>query len=141
MSPQNFTTKSQEAIQMAHQIATSNGQQAVDPIHLITALLEQEDGVVAAILKKLQTDLSALKGTIEHALAHVPKGPVQQGGVGQIFLSPDTMQLLVAADKAAKQFKDEYISTEHLLLGLLRDRAVGRLLAQNKLSALCNMEM
>ena len=107
---------------MAHQIATSNGQQAVDPIHLITALLEQEDGVVAAILKKLQTDLSALKGTIEHALAHVPKGPVQQGGVGQIFLSPDTMQLLVAADKAAKQFKDEYISTEHLLLALSESR-------------------
>jgi ATP-dependent Clp protease ATP-binding subunit ClpB len=118
MLPQNFTTKSQEAIQIAHQMATANGQQAVEPVHLLSALLEQEDGVVVSILKKLQADLAALKGTLEDIFAHMPKMAVQQGGLGQILLSQHTMNVLVGAERAAKNFKDEYISTEHLLLSL-----------------------
>lgn len=118
MSPQNFTTKSQEAIQLAHQIATGNGQQAVEPMHLLAGLLAQEDGVVLSILKKLQTDLPSLKGHLEHAMAHLPKVQIQQGGVGQIFLSQDTTRVLTGAERAARSFKDEYISTEHLLLAI-----------------------
>lgn len=118
MQPQHFTTKSQEAIQLAHQLATSNGQQAVEPAHLLAALLEQEDGVVPAVLKKLQTDVPTLKGALDNILLSMPKIPGQQGGVGQIYLSPELTRTFVNAERAAKFFKDEYISTEHLLLAL-----------------------
>jgi ATP-dependent Clp protease ATP-binding subunit ClpB len=118
MLPQHFTTKSQEAIQLAHHLATANGQQAVEPVHLLSALLEQEDGVVPAILKKLQTDTSDLKGEVDNLLSGLPKVATQGGGVGQIFLSPEITRTFVSAERAAKFFKDEYISTEHLLLAL-----------------------
>lgn len=118
MMPQHFTTKSQEAIQLAQHIAVANGQQAVEPLHILAALLEQEDGVVPAVLKKLQTDLLALKRDIDQTLSALPKSVPTGGGVGQIYLSPESMQLFVNAERAAKYFKDEYISTEHLLLAV-----------------------
>ncbi|MEO5927402.1 MAG: ATP-dependent chaperone ClpB [Patescibacteria group bacterium] len=118
MLPQHFTTKSQEAIQLAHHLATSNGQQAIEPSHLLAALLEQEDGVVPAVLKKLQTDVPSLKGALDDLLISIPKVDAQLGGVGQIYLSPNVNRTFVNAERAAKFFKDEYISTEHLLLAL-----------------------
>jgi ATP-dependent Clp protease ATP-binding subunit ClpB len=125
LNPQNFTTKSQEAIQMAHSIAIEHGQDALEPLHLLSALLLQEDGVVLATLKKLQTDSASLRGAVEQALAALPRVQVRQGGVGQIFLSEQTTRVLVSAEKAAHHFKDEYISTEHMLLSLAdsHDRA------------------
>lgn len=122
LNPQNFTTKSQEAIQIASQVATDHGQQAVEPVHLLSALLEQEDGVVLATLKKLQADISSLKGAVEQVLKQLPRVHVQTGGLGQIFLSDPTTRVLVSAEKAARHFKDEYISTEHLLLALADSR-------------------
>ncbi|MEN9558525.1 MAG: hypothetical protein RL141_894 [Candidatus Parcubacteria bacterium] len=130
MLPQNFTTKSQEAIQLAHQMATANGQQALEPVHVLAALLEQEDGVVISILKKLQTDVATLRGMVEQALGQLPKVALQQGGIEQIFLSQHTMQVLIAAERAAKQFKDEYISTEHMLLALAESKGVTGVLLQ-----------
>jgi len=118
MLPQHFTTKSQEAIQLAHHLSSSNGQQAIEPSHLLAALLEQEDGVVPAVLKKLQTDVASLKGQLDAILAGLPKVPTGGGGVGQIFLSQEITRTFVNAERAAKAFKDEYISTEHLLLAL-----------------------
>jgi ATP-dependent Clp protease ATP-binding subunit ClpB len=117
MLPQNFTTKSQEAIQLAHQIATSNGQQAVDSIHLLAALVDQES-VVTSLFKKLQTDVASLKGHIDQVLLRLPKVAVMEGGIGQIYLSQDLTRVFVGAERAAKHFHDEYISTEHLLLAL-----------------------
>lgn len=118
MLPQNFTTKSQEAIQLAHQLAYSNGQPAVEPVHLLAALFEQDGGVVPSLIKKMQIDLPSLKGKIDQILLHLPKLGGQGGSVSQIYLSQDTGRAFVAAERAARHFKDEYISTEHLLLGL-----------------------
>jgi ATP-dependent Clp protease ATP-binding subunit ClpB len=118
MIPQNFTTKSQQALGLAQQLALSNGQQALEPIHLFSALLEQEDGVVPAVLKKLTVDVDALKGETDDVLNELPKIAVGMGGVGQLFLSPAMAKGLQAAERIAGQFKDQYISTEHLLLAL-----------------------
>lgn len=118
MLPQNFTTKSQEAIQLAHRIATENGQQALEPAHLLMALLEQDGGVVPSIMKKLQTDVALLRGELDGVLERLPKVVGQAGGIGQIFLSQDLTKVFVAAERAARFFKDEYISTEHLLLAI-----------------------
>ncbi len=122
MLPQNFTTKSQEALQLAQRFALENGQQAFIPLHLLLALLEQEDGVVPAVLKKLSVDREALLGDVEDALTKLPRTATSMGGVGQLFLTPEMMQSIQLAERAAKQFKDEYISTEHLLLGITDGR-------------------
>ncbi|MFH1078516.1 MAG: ATP-dependent chaperone ClpB [Patescibacteria group bacterium] len=122
MMPQNFTTKSQEAIQLAHQLALGNGQQAVETAHLLFALLDQEDGVVLAILKKLQADVPSLKGALDELLLSLPKVSTSSAGLGQVYLSQDVSRAFVEADKVAKHFKDEYISTEHLLLALTDGR-------------------
>ncbi len=121
MLPQNFTTKSQEALQLAQQLALGNGQQALEPVHLLAALLEQEDGIVPAILKKLATDVPSLKGDVDDILVKLPK--VQgMGGLGQLFLTPEITKTLQNAERAANQFKDAYISTEHLLIALAEGR-------------------
>ncbi len=117
MLPQNFTTKSQEALQIAHQYALQHGQQALEPLHLFFALLEQEDGVVPAILKKLAVRLPVLKAEIEELVLQLPKIN-GGGGLAQIYLAPEMIKVLQNAERAAKHFKDEYISTEHLLLAL-----------------------
>ncbi len=117
MLPQNFTTKSQEALQIAHQLAQQNGQQSLEPIHLFYALLEQEDGVVSAILKKLAVNMAELKVGAEHLLTRLPKIETS-GALAQLYLSQDFGKTLHMAEQAAKHFKDEYISTEHLFLAL-----------------------
>jgi len=119
MIPQNFTTKSQEALASAHQLAMNNGQQALEPIHLCVALLQQDGSVVPSIMKKLQTDIGVLTGEMEQILLRVPKvSSSLSGDIGQVFFSQDMARVLVQAEKAAEYFKDEYISTEHLLLAL-----------------------
>jgi ATP-dependent Clp protease ATP-binding subunit ClpB len=122
MIPQNFTTKSQEAIQGAHQTALGNGQQTVEPAHLLVALLSQEGSVVPSLMKKLQVEVSRLVGEVEASVARLPRVSAQSGGVGEIYMSQELVRVFVSAEKAARFFKDEYISTEHLLLGLCEDR-------------------
>jgi ATP-dependent Clp protease ATP-binding subunit ClpB len=131
MLPNNFTLKSQEALQQAHRIAQENGQQAIEPIHLLAALLDQEDGVVRAVANKVSPNVSDLLGQVDRILESLPRIQVSShsGGLGQVFLSPEMAAAINEAGKKAKQFKDEFISTEHLLLGLMGNKAVGRLLA------------
>ncbi len=120
MLPQNFTTKSQEALALAHQLAKKHGQQALEPVHLALALLEQEGSVVPSIFKKLQADVADLIGEFYSLLQKIPKvSSSMQGSSEQIFFGQDFARVLVQAEKAAGYFKDEYISTEHLLLALV----------------------
>ena len=102
MLPNNFTLKSQEAIQLAHTLAVENGQQALEPIHLLSALLEQDDGVVGAIAQKITPNASELRAEVETILDSLPttQGPV--GGVAQIYLSQQMAAVLADASKKQK---------------------------------------
>lgn len=124
MLPQNFTKKSQEALQFAQQLALQSGQQSLEPIHLFIALLEQEEGVVTAVLNKLSIQLNALRGDSEQFLRKLPRVSTSSmgGGVANLYLSPGLVHTLEGAERAARQFKDEYLSTEHLLLGLFESQ-------------------
>ncbi|MEK7183612.1 MAG: Clp protease N-terminal domain-containing protein, partial [Patescibacteria group bacterium] len=129
MIPNNFTSKSQEAIQQAQFMANENGQQGVEPIHLLSALISQEDGFVVSVLKKLEISLPALRGDLDRILDTLPRhASVDRGGIGQVMLTPALANTLQVALQKARQFGDEYISTEHLFLGLLSDRHLGDLL-------------
>jgi len=132
MIPNNFTSKSQEAIQNAQFLATENGQPGVQPVHLLAALVAQEDGFVPTILKKLEVSMPSLRGDIDRILDSLPRhARVERGGLGQIILTPQLASVLQQASSRAKHFGDEYISTEHLLLGLLADRPIGNLLSDH----------
>ncbi len=131
MLPQNFTHKSQEAIQNAHNLTVENGQQAIEPIHLLASLLSQDEGVVTSIFEKLDIDVAEIRGQIDIILDSLPKAGLDEptdGGIGQIYLSQQMARVFSTANKIAKSFKDEFISTEHLLLGLLADKNIRRLL-------------
>ena len=134
MLPNNFTLKSQEALQTANNLAVQGGQPALEPIHLVASLLSQDEGVVPAIVNKIVGNPSDLRAEVEKIIDALPKQKAQGGGIGQIFLAPEMASVLSESATIAKQFKDDYISTEHLLLGLLKNKNVARFLGKYKLN-------
>ena len=134
MIPTNFTHKSQEALQAAQQVALDYRHPALEPVHLLFGLLSQEDGVIPVIMKKLNVNTVGILEDIREAFERMPEARGNHGGVGQISLSPDLGKVLQQADKFAKQFKDAYISTEHLFLALLELPHLSQELAKAGLS-------
>ena len=123
-NPQQFTHKSQEALQRASQIAHENSQPQIEPPHLFMALLEQEEGVVIAILNKLNVHTPQLAEDIQLMINALPKqfGPVPGAGLGQILMGQAMMYVLQYAFEESKKMGDEYISVEHLLLAYLKNK-------------------
>ena len=114
MNLNRFTQRSIDAISYAQQMAQSDQHPQVTPEHLLAALLKQEEGLIPQIIKKLGGDLPALTAELDSALDLLPK---QTGG--QLYPSNELSQVLLRAEKELKQFKDEYVSVEHLLLAML----------------------
>lgn len=114
MNLNNYTIKSQEAIQQAVQLATLNGQQAIEPAHILKAILEIDENVTPFILKKLNVNASSFSKMVESVVNSYPKV-----SGGQPHLSSAANQALAKAASYLKEYKDEYVSIEHLLLGLI----------------------
>lgn len=132
MLPQNFTHKSQEALQHAQQIAFQSGQQTLETLHVFLALIEQTDGAVPAVLKKLSVSIPELKTQVDELIRRLPKVSTSELNPTNLYLTPQTVRVLEEAQTIAKQFKDNYVSTEHLLLALLHGRSdIARLLEQH----------
>ncbi len=126
-----FTVKAQEAVMAAQDEAGRLGTQQVDAEHLLLALLRQEEGVVPPILKRLGADLRALEGNIISELERLPKVS-GAGAMGQVYVTPRLNKILERAAREMNGLKDEYVSTEHLLLALAEDDgAAGRLLKES----------
>jgi ATP-dependent Clp protease ATP-binding subunit ClpB len=122
-----LTIKAQEAIQAAQSRADQHQHQAVEPEHLLAALLQQPEGVVAPILAKLGARPEAVQRQVEADLARLPR---VRGGGGQ-YLGERLRATLERAQGEAERLKDEYVSTEHLLISIAHDRdgAAGKALA------------
>jgi ATP-dependent Clp protease ATP-binding subunit ClpB len=114
MRLEKFTEKAQEALQQAAELARERGQQAVEPEHLLLALLSQDEGVGRTLLDRAGVSIQALEPALVSAVEHFPK----VSGGGQPFISPSLNASLEQAEKEAERLKDEYISTEHLVLAL-----------------------
>jgi ATP-dependent Clp protease ATP-binding subunit ClpB len=124
-----LTVKAQEALQRAQQIAEDFGHQQMMPLHVLHALLEEEQGVVRPLLQKIGANLPQLSSMIESELKRQPK---VSGPAVQVSASQSTMQVLEKAQKLADQMKDSFVSTEHLLLALTQvDDQAKRLLELN----------
>jgi ATP-dependent Clp protease ATP-binding subunit ClpB len=128
-----FTVKAQEALQAAQSKADQHNHQAIEPEHLLSALLEQRESVVGPVLAKLGARPDAIQRELDAAIGKLPS---VRGGSGQ-YLGERAQRTLERAQKEAERLKDEYVSTEHLLLALAQDRdgAAGRALAAAGINA------
>src|SRR5688572_6802482 len=114
MNLNNFTIKSQEAVQHAQQLAMEHQQQAIETGHLLKGLLDVDENVISYLLKKLNVNTSRLTQALDAIIQSYPK--VEGGGQ---YLSKDANAVLVKAQSYIKEFGDEFVSVEHILLALL----------------------
>ncbi|HPE83788.1 MAG TPA: ATP-dependent chaperone ClpB [Aequorivita sp.] len=118
MNFNNFTIKSQEAIQQAQQIAQGYGNQQIENEHILKAIFEVDENVTPFILKKLNVNLTTLKQILDKQLESFPKV-----SGGDIMLSREANKTVIEASNIAKKMGDEYVSIEHLLLAILNSKS------------------
>ena len=118
MQPDKFTIKSQEALQAAQQLADERRNPQTMPEHLLAVLLEQDGGVVAPVLRKLGVDPGAVRQALGPRLQELPKLTTSGGREEPAGGSSELVQILRAAETEMRELKDEYVSTEHVLLAL-----------------------
>ena len=119
MDPNQLTLKSQEALQAAQNLASRRSHQQVDTEHLLASILREPDGLGPRILQKAGVDAAALREAVDQRLESLPA--LQGSGVeaGKIYITPSLERVFHVAEDEAKRLKDDYISIEHLLLGLV----------------------
>ena len=114
MNAQNFTQKTLEAVQTAQSMAQENQNNYIMPEHLLYALVDQDGGLIPSLLGKMGVDCNALLAELDTAIAALPK----VSGDTQVYLSQEANRVITAAEKAAKSMGDEYLSVEHLMIGI-----------------------
>ena len=130
MDAQRFTQKSLEAVRQAQEMAIRGGQMQIEPVHVLCALLEQEQGLIPQLLTKMQVSADGLREAAQRAVSALPSvsGPGREPD--KIYISGATDRMLSAAETIAKGMKDDYVSVEHLFLSLIEngDKTVHELL-------------
>ena len=121
MNTQKLTQKSLEAIQAAQTLATENGNSTVEQCHLLSCLLQQEDGLIGQLISTMGVDAGSFGTAVSGAVGRLPK--VQGGSreADKIYISNELDRALNAAEKTAAEMRDDYVSVEHLFLGLLKN--------------------
>jgi ATP-dependent Clp protease ATP-binding subunit ClpB len=140
MRTDRFTTRAQEAIAAAQQLAEGEGHPELTATHLLLSLVDQPEGVVPAVLEQLGKDPAAIASAAREQLARLPK---VQGGASQLTLANDARRVLSDAHPLAERMHDDYVSTEHLLLAIIEDAAgsdAKRLLAAHGVEAASVLE-
>lgn len=120
MQGQNFTFKAQSALKQAQALAKQRGEKQVDALHLLYTLLSQNESVVLTVLEKIGVNTQELKTKVGRSLGNIPNIEVPTGGPGNFFLTQGLAQVLQKAQKEAMRMEDQFISIEHLLLGLMK---------------------
>src|SRR5688500_2469054 len=127
MNLNNFTIKSQEAVQQAMQLATVNGQQAIENGHILKGIFEVDENVTPFILKKLNVNTPMFTQALDRIVDGYPKV-----SGGQPYLSSTANQTISKASSYLKEWGDEYVSIEHLLWGILSTKdTVSQLMKDN----------
>lgn len=130
MNLNKFTLKAQESIQQALEVASDNGHQALEPVHILKALISDQSNITVTILKKIGVSLNEVESGIEEIMKKTPV--VKGASVSGQYMSNDTKSLFDKASSLASEFGDEYLSSEHLLLALIdHESEVSRLLKRS----------
>jgi len=129
MNLQKFTIKGQEAVQSAREIAESYSNQAIEPLHIFAALLQDSDGITDTILAKAGVDTKSIKIKTGELLDKIPK--ISGSSISSQYISPTLNQLFDSALKVANTLKDEFIGVEHLLIAIVEQNSeISRILIQ-----------
>ena len=129
MNEQNFTQKTIETIQTAQSMAQENQNQYITPEHILYALVDQDSGLIPSLLGKMGVDCNTVLAELDTAIAALPKVT----GDTDVYLSREADRVMQAAEKSAKSLGDEYLSVEHLMIGIFAAAtpAVKRILADH----------
>ena len=119
MNINSLTIKAQEALQSAFALARDNGQQGVEPLHILSAIVAEDDSLGAFLLGRVGVNVRSLRQEVANAVGQLPK---VSGGDGQQFFSNDSSRVIQRAVDFTKTFNDKYASVEHLLLALVAER-------------------
>ena len=132
MNAEKYTQKTLEAIQTAQSMAQENHNNYLMPEHLLYALVDQDGGLIPSLLSRMGVDCNALLSELDTAISALPK----VGGDAQVYLSQEASRVLNAAEKAAKSMGDEYLSVEHLMIGIFAAAtpAIKRIFADHGIS-------
>ena len=114
----NFTVKAQEVVRKAHELTIERGQNQVDVLHLLAALVLQDESAVISVLDKLEVDINFLSDTIFENMSEVEHSSVI-APTYQVYITPELSRVLEISHKVAQFLKDDYVSTEHLFLAIL----------------------
>ncbi|MCJ7584782.1 MAG: AAA family ATPase [Anaerolineales bacterium] len=117
-----FTERAQEAAQRAAEIIQRYGHNQIDTEHILLSLIEQPGGVIPQILQNLNINANQLSERLDQTLRMSPKANIFGGGAGQIFITPRVKRIIDLANEEANRLKDEFISTEHIVLAILSER-------------------
>ena len=115
MNAQNFTQKTLEAVQTAQSMAQENRNSYITPEHLLYALVDQDGGLIPTLFKRMGIDCDALLSELDGQIAALPK---VGGDSSEVYMSSELSRVFTAAEKAAKSMGDEYLSVEHLMIGI-----------------------
>jgi len=118
MNAEKYTQKTLDAFRTAQSMAQENQNQYLTPEHLLYALLDQDGGLVPSIFGKMGVDCDGLLSELDTLIGRLPK---VSGGSGEVYASPETGKVLSVAEKTAEKLHDEYISVEHLMLGIFSE--------------------
>ncbi len=131
--PEKMTIKTQEALGAAQQLAADRQNSSLEPLHLLLALLDQEGGLAASLLQKIGGNVAYVLSKLQTELKRLPQA---SGAGGQLYISPELNRALDDAQKEAEVMKDGFVSTEHLLLGLVSEKGsrAAQILAENGVS-------
>ena len=118
MDTQNFTQKSLEAVKTAQSIAVENGNVQIEPEHLLYALIDQDNGLIPRLFEKMEINTDGALSVVDRFIEKIPKvsGPGREPD--KVYISQATDKILAEAERQAKQYKDSYVSTEHIILAM-----------------------
>ena len=136
MNMQNFTQKSIEALTEAQKIALQNQNMQIEEEHLLQALVNQQNGFIPELFKKMNINVTMLKSELDNAIEAIPLVTGTGREPDKVYISNDVDKVLLSAEDEAKKMQDEYVSVEHILLGIINNpnAKIGSILRNNSIS-------
>ena len=137
MNAQNYTQKSLQAIQAAQQLTIQNQNQQIEQVHLLSALLQQDGGLVPQLLKKMGISVESLDAAVTAEVNKLPRVTGSGREADRFYVSRQVDEALTKSEDLAKSMKDDFVSVEHLLLALIGGYCAYLLLRRKKKDGCC----
>ena len=119
MNAEKLTQKSREAISAAQSVAVEHSHQQIDQIHLLYALVSQENGLIGSLIQKMNIDKNAVLKAVESKINSMPSVYVGNRPTDSVYITADLDRAINFAEKTAQQMKDSFVSVEHLMIGII----------------------